>query len=48
MDIMESGKVGTKDVWGEGTNSFIIEEDDLGCSAKSLFNLDGDNDLLCK
>lgn len=37
QEIIKTRRVGTKDVWGEETKSFIIEEDDLGGSAKSLF-----------
>lgn len=35
QEIIKTRRVGTKDVWEE-TKSFIVEEDDLGGSAKSL------------
>lgn len=36
-EVIKTRRVGTKDVWGEGTKSFLVEEDDLGGSAKILF-----------
>lgn len=36
-EIIKTRRVDTKDVYGEGTKSFIVEEDDIGDSAKNLF-----------